>query len=264
MPVIMAVPPRSASATDVSKANDDASPLLACENLEKAYTRGHGSSGWFGSSGSEATTVAAVDAVSLAVSPGEIVGIAGPSGSGKSTLLHLLAGLEQPTNGRVTFEGKDIDDLSDRERTRHRLNNVGIVFQRFHLLPSLSARANVALPLVELGVSRGERRRRATQLLEQIGLGDRVKHRPGELSGGEQQRVAIARALVTDPELVVADEPTGELDTETGQRVLDAFEQVAEERAVVVASHDQETLDIADRVIQLRDGKIVDDGASER
>jgi len=130
------------------------------------------------------------------------------------------------------------------------------VFQRFHLLDSLSARANVALPLVELGIPKSERRKRATELLERIGLEDRITHRPGELSGGEQQRVAIARALITDPALVIADEPTGELDTATGRTILEVFKQVAEDRTIVLASHDQETLDICDRVIQLRDGAI--------
>lgn len=200
--------------------------------------------------------VTALENVSLAIAQEEIVGLAGPSGSGKSTLLHLLAGLELPSEGTVTFQGTDLGTLSTRKRTRLRLEHVGIVFQHFHLLDSLSARGNVALPLVELGVPKKERRKRATELLERVGLEDRATHRPGELSGGEQQRVAIARALVTDPTLVIADEPTGELDTETGARVLEQFERVAEDRAVVLASHDQPTLEIADRVIRLRDGKI--------
>lgn len=204
---------------------------------------------------SRAPTVHALQEVSLRVEPGEIVALAGPSGSGKSTLLHILGGLEQPTDGTVRFQDTDLASLSARKRTRLRLEHIGIIFQHFHLIESLSARANVALPLVELGVGRRKRRERATELLERVGLEDRVKHKPGELSGGEQQRVAIARALATDPTLVIADEPTGELDTETGRRVLAEFERIAEDRAVVLASHDRETIAIADRVIHLRDGK---------
>ena len=205
----------------------------------------------------EPPVVTALEDVSISVQAGEIVGISGPSGSGKSTLLHHLAGLEVPDSGSVTIQGRSISDLSRTERTRLRLEQVGIVFQHFHLIKSLTARANVGLPLVELGVPAAERKRRASALLEQVGLEDRLDHRPGELSGGEQQRVAIARALVTAPALVVADEPTGELDSETGRQVLSAFEAVAEDQAVVVASHDPETLAIADRRVRLRDGKRV-------
>lgn len=198
----------------------------------------------------------ALDGVSLDVYPGEIVGLQGPSGSGKSTLLHLIAALDEPSSGTVTLAGRETGGLRARERARLRLETVGMVFQRFHLLPALSARANVALPLVEAGMGKRERRSRAETLLERVGLGDRVTHTPGQLSGGEQQRVAIARALATDPPLVVADEPTGELDTETGASVLELIAEVAGDgRAVVVASHDGPTLGIADRVIDLRDGK---------
>jgi len=239
--------------------------VVRAEDVSMIYTRGEDPGRIARAFGrSKAPRVTALSDVSLEIGAGEITGLSGPSGSGKSTLLHLLAGLESPTSGRIVLDDTDPATLSPRARTGLRLETVGIIFQRFHLLGSLSARANVALPLVELGVPRGERRRRATALLEQVGLGDRIDHRPGELSGGEQQRVAIARALVTDPQVVVADEPTGELDTETGRRVLEAFQQVAEERAVVVASHDRETLEIADRVVQLRDGEIVDNGIGGR
>jgi putative ABC transport system ATP-binding protein len=205
-----------------------------------------------------ATRVVALDDVSVSIAPGTFLGITGPSGSGKSTLLHLLAALDTPTSGRVLLGGTDTAAISERQRTRLRLDHVGIVFQRFHLLPSLSARSNVALPLVERGVPKRERHRRADDLLSQVGLGDRVDHRPGELSGGEQQRVAVARALVNDPDLLVADEPTGELDSRTGEVVLDLLSEMAEDRAVVVASHDPAVGERADRHLALLDGRRVD------
>ena len=236
------------------------STVICASDLTKVYARG--SEGGRLSrvlNSREVPSVTAVDDVSITVRDGEIVALAGPSGSGKSTLLHLLAGLEQPTQGSITFQDVELGSLSARRLTRHRLENVGIIFQHFYLLDSLTARGNVALPLVELGIPKRARRKRATALLERVGLGDRITHRPGELSGGEQQRVAIARALVTDPALVIADEPTGELDTETGRRVLKEFERVAEDRAVILASHDDETLAIADRLVNLCDGKIVEE-----
>ncbi|WP_222912759.1 ABC transporter ATP-binding protein [Natrinema sp. SYSU A 869] len=241
------------------------SAVVTATDVTKTYTRGSEPGRIAQALGrSNPPTVRAIDSISLTVPEGEIVGLAGPSGSGKSTLLHLLAGLEQPTTGTVSFRETNLDTLSSRERTRHRLEHIGIVFQRFHLLDSLSARANVALPLVELGIGKRQRRQQATELLERVGLGDRITHRPGELSGGEQQRVAIARALVTDPMLVIADEPTGELDTEAGQKVLREFEGVAENRAVVLASHDHETLEICDQLIHLRDGEVTDRTKQEK
>lgn len=234
------------------------SPLLRCDSVTRQYSLG-GSSGGLLSRSTETPTVDALTNVDLQIARGEIVGCAGPSGSGKSTLLHLLAGLDTPTSGTVWFDGTDLSSLSDKARTRHRLDHVGIVFQHFHLLDSLSARANVALPLVELGRPKSERQNRATKLLAAMGLEDRTTHRPPQLSGGEQQRVAIARALITEPDIVVADEPTGELDTQTGERVLSRFKQVAAElnTAVVIASHDEPTLDIADRLIRMQDGEIL-------
>ncbi|WP_311173109.1 ABC transporter ATP-binding protein [Halobellus ordinarius] len=228
--------------------------VVTCTDVTRAFSRG-GGSGWLSRSTGSGETVTAVADVSLAVQRGEFVGLAGPSGSGKSTLLHLLAALDVPSSGTVTLAGRRTDDLSARARTKLRLDHVGVVFQHFHLLPSLSARANVATPLIELGYSRKQRRERATSLLERVGLGDRIEHTPGELSGGEQQRVAVARALSTDPDLVIADEPTGELDTATGERVLDVLADVASDCAVVVASHDPQALDRVQRVIRLRDGR---------
>ncbi|WP_193310593.1 ABC transporter ATP-binding protein [Halorubrum halophilum] len=235
------------------------SAIVRCNNVTRTFTRG-GRTGRFRRGGATtAETVTAVADVSLTIAAGELVGLAGPSGSGKTTLLHLLAGLDTPTSGSVTVANTETTQLSRRQRTRLRLDHVGIVFQHFHLLPSLSARANVALPLVELGYSKRRRRERASDLLTQVGLSDRLQHRPGELSGGEQQRVAVARALATDPQLVVADEPTGELDTETGKQVLDLLADVADERAVVLASHDKQALDRTTRQIRLRDGARIGD-----
>ncbi|WP_226480304.1 ABC transporter ATP-binding protein [Natrinema amylolyticum] len=223
----------------------------------EGVTHEYGSTGGRFRSGDERTVTALRD-VSIDVPTGTIVGLEGPSGSGKSTVLHAVAGLLVPTAGSVELRGTDLAALSDAERTRMRRRHIGIVFQRFHLLPSLSARANVALPLVQSGVPRAARRDRATELLEAVGLGDRATHLPGELSGGERQRVAIARALSTDPDVIVADEPTGELDTATGRDVLEVLTDVGRDRAVVVASHDEATLDVADRVVTLCDGRVDD------
>jgi putative ABC transport system ATP-binding protein len=228
-------------------------PPVQCENVTRTYKQ---SGSRLSRGGAE--TVTALENVSLEIERGEVVGIAGPSGSGKSTLMHLIAGLDTPTEGTVRVAGEDVGSLSGRERTRLRLDRVGLVFQRFYLLPSLSARGNVALPLIEQGIGRSERRERAVDLLESVGLGDRADHRPGELSGGEQQRVAVARALVTDPAIIIADEPTGELDTETGATVLDLLGTAGENRAVAIASHDRRALDRADRVVELLDGQRVD------
>ncbi|XVH32200.1 ABC transporter ATP-binding protein [Haloferacaceae archaeon DSL9] len=233
--------------------------VVTCDTVSQRYRLGRGSED--GDSTTDRPIVRALSSVSLAIDRGEIVGLAGPSGSGKTSLLNLLGGLDTATSGTVTFGETDLGSLSERERTRHRLENVGIVFQHFHLLDALSARANVALPLVEQGRPKSERRERASDLLERVGLGDRLTHKPSQLSGGEQQRVAIARALITDPALVIADEPTGELDTETGNRVCSLFRELATDRdaAIVIASHDEPTLEVCDRICWLRDGELVDE-----
>ena len=236
-----------------SESESSIRPVVSCENVVKEYRRGS-SRGW--RKNRNVPVVRAVDEISLNISSGSFVGIAGPSGSGKSTLLHLIAGLDLPTEGFVELCGRVTGDLSRRERAHLRLTRVGIVFQHFHLLPSLSARANVAVPLVELGIDKRTRRKRATELLNGVGLADRIDHSPGTLSGGEQQRVAIARALVTQPDVLIADEPTGEVDSTTGARLLDLFEELAKDHAVVIASHDQQALSRADRLIHLRDGRI--------
>lgn len=229
---------------------------VVCEGVTREFTRGQAS---VFDRGDDRPTVEALSDVSLTLSAGEFTVVAGASGSGKTTLLHLLAGLDTPTDGAVTIDGTDTNSLSPAQRAALRLDHVGIVFQHFHLLPALSARANVGVPLIERGVGTARRHQRAESLLEQVGIGDRLSHRPSELSGGEQQRVAIARALVTDPELLIADEPTGELDTATGAEIIDLFADVAESRSVVAASHDERVISSADRVVRLQDGAVVQD-----
>jgi putative ABC transport system ATP-binding protein len=238
----------------------EASPLVVCRDVSRTYVRGTGAPRWqFWRDRDPGPSVTALDTVSASFDRGELVGVTGPSGSGKSTLLHIVGGLDTPTSGSIQFDGVDLATKSERERARLRLERVGFVFQRFHLLPSVSARTNVALPLIEEGIPARQRRERAIDLLEQVGLGDRVKHAPGELSGGEQQRVAVARALANDPDLVLADEPTGELDTDTGATVLDLLSELSADRAVVVASHDDRVVRMADRTVRLRDGELISD-----
>ncbi|WP_339104242.1 ABC transporter ATP-binding protein [Haloterrigena salinisoli] len=244
----------SSSRSDVH-VSPSRSVTIRCDGITHEY---EGRSSWIGSGSDRSVT--AIEDVSLEIETGEVVGLIGPSGSGKSTVLHVIAGLIVPSEGTVELLGDDLTACSERERTRIRRERVGLVFQQFHLLPALTAAANVALPLVQLGYSRAERRRRAERRLEQVGLGDRTTHRPGELSGGERQRVAIARALVTDPDVILADEPTGELDTETGMAVLDDLVDAAEERTVVLATHDERAVDRMERVVSLLDGAVVDDG----
>jgi len=203
-------------------------------------------------------SVPALRGVSFSIPAGDYVAIVGPSGSGKSTLMHLLGGLDRPTSGRLSIGGREIGSLSQHELARLRNETIGFVFQSFHLLARTTAVDNVALPLVYRGTGARERRARATEMLQRVGLGHRLDHRPNQLSGGEQQRVAIARALVTDPEVLLADEPTGNLDTATGQAVLALLEQLNVERrvALVIVTHDREVADRAHRQIVMRDGLI--------
>lgn len=202
--------------------------------------------------------VRAVDRVTLDVHRGEFLAVTGPSGSGKSTLLHLLGGVDTPTSGRILLGDRDVGRLGERERERLRLRRVGLVFQRFYLLPALTARENVELPMAEAGRGRDERRRRAEELLARVGLGDRVEHRPPQLSGGQRQRVAVARALANEPALVLADEPTGELDRDTSRGILTLFRELVRERetTLVVGTHDEELAGGADRRVRLVDGRL--------
>lgn len=201
--------------------------------------------------------VRALRGVSVAVRKGEYVAITGPSGSGKSTLLHILGGLDAPDSGSVVLEGVPLDRMGDSALTRIRLLRMGFVFQRFHLLPVLSALENVELPMAEAGVGRRERGSRARELLDYVGLSERASHRATELSGGEMQRVAVARALANRPALLFADEPTGELDLTTGRQVLDLFRRLNQDgMTIVVVTHDEHLAAEASRTIHLLDGRV--------
>jgi putative ABC transport system ATP-binding protein len=202
-------------------------------------------------------TVSALRGVSLTVGEGDYVAIVGTSGSGKSTLMHLLGALDRPTSGTLLIGGRDVSTLGPAEMAKLRNETIGFVFQSFHLLPRTTARDNVALPLVYRGTGRRERRERAAAMLERVGLGHRVDHRPNQMSGGEQQRVAIARALITSPSVLLADEPTGNLDSATGQQVLTLLESLnAEGVAVVLVTHDRDVASRARRQIVMKDGLI--------
>jgi putative ABC transport system ATP-binding protein len=215
-------------------------------DLAKIYRRGK-------------TETAALRGVSLSVSKGEVVFILGPSGSGKSTLLQLLGALDTPTRGKVLLFGEDVASKSDRERSLLRRARLGFVFQSFHLVNALTAVENVLVPRVPAGVT-AQDRERARSLLERLGLGPRLEHLPDELSGGESQRVAIARALIGRPELVLADEPTGELDGPTGAAVVEALREAArsEGAAIVIVTHDERLVKEGDRVLRLRDGLVAE------
>ena len=202
--------------------------------------------------------VRALRGVSIDVPRGDFLAVTGPSGSGKSTLLHLLGGVDTPTSGEMVFLGRDLARMSVEERAALRLEQVGLVFQRFHLLPMLTALENVELPLAAARVPRKLRRARATAVLERVALADRLHHRPGELSGGQCQRVAIARALANEPALVLADEPTGELDLATSRQVLALFQSLnADGTTLVVATHDLELAAGAKRSIEVVDGRAI-------
>jgi putative ABC transport system ATP-binding protein len=203
-------------------------------------------------------TVHALRGVSIGVCRGEYVAIVGPSGSGKSTLLQLLGGIDTPSAGSVVIEGTRLETLGDRALTHLRLTRLGFVFQRFHLLPVLTARENVELPMAEAGVPKRERRERALALLDYVGLGARAAHRATQLSGGEMQRVAVARAVANRPAIVLADEPTGELDAATGREILTLFRRlVADGTTLVVVTHDERLASEAGRVVQMLDGRVV-------
>jgi putative ABC transport system ATP-binding protein len=221
--------------------------ILETNQLSKQYQMGE-------------VTVDALAKVNFTVEKGEFVAIMGPSGSGKSTLLHLLGGLDGPSDGEVRLAGKPLSQLNDKEVTMIRRRNVGFIFQFFNLLPTLTAEENIALPLLIDGQNIKKHQQKIDRLLEMVGLSDRRHHKPDQLSGGQQQRVAIARAFVTDPAIVLADEPTGNLDSKTGEEILVLLRRSCDElgQTIVVVSHDAKAASFADRVVFLMDGRVVD------
>ncbi len=224
--------------------------LLEMQGITKEYKLGK-------------TIVRALRGLDLTIAAGKVVAIMGPSGSGKSTLMHILGALDTPTGGTAKIDGSDLESLKERQLVALRGQKIGFVFQTFNLIQTLSAQRNVELPMIFQGISAGERHQRASALLEKVGLGDRVRHRPNELSGGERQRVAIARALANDPEIILADEPTGNLDTETGNAILALLKglSVKDGKTLILVTHDPEAAIIADRVVRLRDGCVESESA---
>jgi putative ABC transport system ATP-binding protein len=243
MSVVSAPKPRSAPL--------GAHPVIDLQRIVKTYAIGE-------------IEVQALRGVSLSVERGDFVAIMVASGSGKTTLMNIIGCLDVPTRGRYWLDGVDVRLLDESDLTRVRSRKIGFVFQSFNLIPRTSALANTELPLVYAGLAPRERRTRALAALERVGMGDRIRHVPSELSGGQQQRVAVARALVTDPALILADEPTGNLDSAASRDVLDVFRELNDEgRTVVVITHDDEVAENARRIVLLRDGQIIDDRRSD-
>ncbi len=231
------------AATEQPAAPTADDPTVVVEEVSKHYTVG--------------SRVTALDSVSLTLDPGSYTAIMGPSGSGKSTLLNLIGGLDTPSTGDVTVDGKPVSTAGEDERAAIRGTDIGFVFQTFNLMPRLTAVENVALPLVFDGWSRAERTERAVDRLQAVGLGDRTDHVPSELSGGQRQRVAIARALAPDPALILADEPTGNVDTDTGATVLDLFDDLHDAgNTILLVTHEPHVAERADRIIHVEDGEI--------
>jgi len=221
-----------------------ADTIIALEGVSRTYTSGR-------------LSVPALVSVDLRVARGEYVAIIGPSGSGKSTMMNILGCLDRPTEGRYILDGTPVDTLDDDGLARLRSRSIGFVFQSYNLLPRTSALDNVATPLMYQGVPRRERHARAQAVLERLGLGDRLHHEPTELSGGQQQRVGIARALVTEPAILLADEPTGNLDSHSGAEVIELFDDLhAAGRTIILITHDADVAAVADRQIHLRDGRV--------
>jgi ABC-type lipoprotein export system ATPase subunit len=229
------------------RSNGD-TPMVIGQNLHKSFQLGDQ---W----------VHALRGVSLRIPRGQFIGIMGPSGSGKSTLLYMLGGLDRPTDGEILVASERIDGMDGEDLAHFRRDTIGFIFQAFHLVPTLNALENVALPGIFAGMPRDLREKRALRLLEALGMGERVDHRPSQLSGGQQQRVAIARALFNNPPIIMADEPTGALDSKTGQTVMEMLRYLCTRRGktIIVVTHDSNVASYADRMLHLRDGQIVDD-----
>ncbi|MDD3678629.1 MAG: ABC transporter ATP-binding protein [Dehalococcoidales bacterium] len=222
--------------------------MIKLENINKEYRMGE-------------EIVHAVSGVSLEIKEGEFVALVGPSGSGKSTMMHIIGGLDTPTSGRVIVDGQNLSSASDKELSRYRNEKIGFVFQAFNLHPTYTATENVALPLIFSGIGQSNRMKMAAEALDIVGLAERASHRPNQLSGGERQRVSIARALVTQPKILLADEPTGNLDSKNGKHVMELLSQLNKEKGItlIIVTHDMEIAKEAGRIIKMRDGKIVED-----
>ncbi|MBC7225782.1 MAG: ABC transporter ATP-binding protein [Thermoflexales bacterium] len=223
-------------------------PIIQTENLTKIYGTGE-------------TAVVALDHINMAVEKGEFLAVMGPSGCGKSTLLHLVGGLDRPTEGRVLLDGRDLTALEDDNLAALRRRRIGFVFQFYNLIPVLTALENAALPLLLDGVRPAEAHRHAAEWLQRLGMGDRLHHRPDQLSGGQQQRVAIARALVAEPDLILADEPTGNLDSRAGDEIAALLRRISSEwgRTILLVTHDPRIAAHADRILFMKDGRIIDE-----
>ena len=227
------------------KKNETETPILKVKNLRKIYTLGR-------------IKVQALNGVSLQIQRAEFVAIMGPSGSGKTTLLNLIGTLDKPTEGTIVLDQEDLSKLNESDKDRIRRHKIGFIYQFYNLIPVLSARENIELPMDIANVDRRKSRERTDQLLKMVGLLDRADHRPDELSGGEQQRVAIARALANQPSLILADEPTGDLDTKTGKEIMGELKSLCKEErvTVIIVTHDPVAAELADRIIYMRDGRI--------
>ncbi len=227
-------------------------PLIKLENVWKIYQLGK-------------VELAVLRGINLEITPGSFVSILGPSGSGKSTLLNMIGVLDIPTKGKVFLAGQDISQLSEDELAEIRGKKIGFIFQQFNLLQNLSALENVMLPMLFQGVSQEKRKEKAEFLLESVGLKKRLKHRPSELSGGEQQRIAIARSLANNPEVVIADEPTGNLDSKTGEKVMEVLVNlhIKEGKTIIVVTHDSHIADYSEKIISVKDGQVISDHLSK-